>query len=157
MKMILEGLTFDDVLLLPNHSMVLPKDVSLETQLSSTINLKIPLISAAMDTVTEAKLAIALAQEGGLGIIHKNMSIEAQTQQIKKVKNFESGMVRNPITVSPKTTLRELLKLMVTYSISGIPVVEKEGQLVGIITHRDIRFEKNLDQPASQIDRKSVV
>ena len=151
MKMILEGLTFDDVLLLPNHSMVLPKDVSLETQLSSTINLKIPLISAAMDTVTEAKLAIALAQEGGLGIIHKNMSIEAQTQQIKKVKNFESGMVRNPITVSPKTTLRELLKLMVTYSISGIPVVEKEGQLVGIITHRDIRFEKNLDQPASQI------
>ena len=141
--MISEGLTFDDILLLPNHSMVLPKDVSLETQLTSKINLKIPLISAAMDTVTEAKLAIALAQEGGLGIIHKNMSIEAQTQQIRKVKNFENGMVRNPITVAPETTLRELLKLMVTYSISGIPVTEKD-QLVGIVTHRDIRFEESL-------------
>jgi IMP dehydrogenase len=151
MKMIPEGLTFDDVLLLPNHSMVLPKDVSLETRLTPSINLKIPLISAAMDTVTEAKLAIALAQEGGLGIIHKNMSIEAQTQQIKKVKNFENGMVRNPISVLPETSLRELLKLMATYSISGIPVIEKEGQLVGIITHRDIRFEENLDQPASHV------
>lgn len=150
MKMIQEGLTFDDVLLLPDHSKVLPKDVSLETQLTSKLNLKIPLISAAMDTVTEAKLAIALAQEGGLGIIHKNISIEAQTQQIRKVKNFENGMVRNPITVAPETTLQELLKLMVTYSISGIPVIEK-GCLVGIVTHRDIRYEENLEQPASQM------
>jgi IMP dehydrogenase len=150
MKMIQEGLTFDDILLLPDHSKVLPKDVSLETQLTSKLNLKIPLISAAMDTVTEAKLAIALAQEGGLGIIHKNISIEAQTQQIRKVKNFENGMVRNPITVAPETTLQELLKLMVTYSISGIPVIEK-GCLVGIVTHRDIRYEENLEQPASQM------
>lgn len=150
MKMIQEGLTFDDILLLPNHSVVLPKDVSLETQLTSKINLKIPLISAAMDTVTEAKLAIALAQEGGLGIIHKNLSIEDQTQQIKKVKNFENGMVRNPITVTPATTLRELLKLMVSYSISGIPVIEND-QLVGIVTHRDIRFEECLDKLASQV------
>lgn len=148
MKTIQEGLTFDDILLIPRHSMVLPKDVSLETKLTAKIGLKIPLISAAMDTVTEAKLAIALAQEGGLGIIHKNMSIEAQTQQIRKVKNFENGMVRNPITVSPTTTLRELRKLMTAYSISGIPVIEKD-QLVGIVTHRDIRFEENLDQPAS--------
>jgi IMP dehydrogenase len=150
MKMIQEGLTFDDILLLPNHSTILPKDVSLETQLTSKLNLKIPLISAAMDTVTEAKLAIALAQEGGLGIIHKNMSIETQTQQIRKVKNFENGMVRNPITVAPETTLRELLKLMVTHSISGIPVIEKD-QLVGIVTHRDIRYEENLEQPALQV------
>lgn len=150
MKMIQEGLTFDDILLLPNHSTILPKDVSLEARLTFKLNLKIPLISAAMDTVTEAKLAIALAQEGGLGIIHKNMSIEAQTQQIRKVKNFENGMVRNPITVAPETTLRELLKLMVAYSISGIPVIEKD-LLVGIVTHRDIRYEENLEQPASQV------
>lgn len=150
MKMIQEGLTFDDILLLPNHSRVLPKDVSLETQLTPNINLKIPLISAAMDTVTEAKLAIALAQEGGLGIIHKNMSIDEQSDQVRKVKNFENGMVRNPVTVTPETTLRELHKLMVHYSISGIPVVENH-QLVGIITHRDIRFEENLDQPASHV------
>ncbi len=150
MKMIQEGLTFDDILLLPNHSKVLPKDVSLETQLTSKINLKIPLISAAMDTVTEAKLAIALAQEGGLGIIHKNMSIEAQTQQIRKVKNFENGIVRNPITIAPETTLRELLQLMVTHSISGIPVIQNDC-LIGIVTHRDIRYEENLDKPASQV------
>lgn len=150
MKMIQEGLTFDDILLLPNHSKVLPKDVSLETQLTPKINLKIPLISAAMDTVTEAKLAIALAQEGGLGIVHKNMSIEAQTQQVRKVKNFENGIVRNPITIAPETTLRELLQLMVTYSISGIPVIQNDC-LIGIVTHRDIRYEENLDKPASQV------
>lgn len=148
--MIQEGLTFDDILLLPNHSTVLPKDVSLETQLTAKITLKIPLISAAMDTVTEAKLAIALAQEGGLGIIHKNMPIDAQVQQIKKVKNFENGMVRNPITVSPETTLRELWKLMAIHSISGFPVIEND-QLVGLVTHRDIRFEENLDKPTSHV------
>ena len=151
MKMIPEGLTFDDILLLPNHSEALPKDVSLVTQLTSTISLQSPLISAAMDTVTEAKLAIALAQEGGLGILHKNMSPEVQASEVRKVKNFESGIVRNPITIEPEATIRELLALMAAHFISGIPVVTKDKQLVGIVTHRDSRFEKNLELPISSI------
>lgn len=151
MKMIPEGLTFDDILLLPNHSEALPKDVSLVTQLTSTISLKSPLISAAMDTVTEAKLAIALAQEGGLGILHKNMPPEIQASEVRKVKNFESGIVRNPITIEPEATIRELLALMAAHFISGIPVVTKDKQLVGIVTHRDSRFEKNLELPVSSI------
>jgi len=151
MKMIPEGLTFDDILLLPNHSEALPKDVSLVTQLTSTISLQSPLISAAMDTVTEAKLAIALAQEGGLGILHKNMPPEIQASEVRKVKNFESGIVRNPITIAPETSIRELLTLMAAHFISGIPVVTKDKQLVGIVTHRDSRFEKNLELPVSSI------
>lgn len=151
MKMIPEGLTFDDILLLPNHSEALPKDVSLVTQLTSTISLQSPLISAAMDTVTEAKLAIALAQEGGLGILHKNMPPEIQANEVRKVKNFESGIVRNPITIAPETSIRELLTLMAAHFISGIPVVTKDKQLVGIVTHRDSRFEKNLELPVSSI------
>lgn len=151
MKMIPEGLTFDDILLLPNHSEALPKDVSLVTQLTSTISLKSPLISAAMDTVTEAKLAIALAQEGGLGILHKNMPPEVQASEVRKVKNFESGIVRSPITIEPEATIRELLTLMAAHFISGIPVVTKDKQLVGIVTHRDSRFEKNLELPVSSI------
>ncbi|MES2998678.1 MAG: IMP dehydrogenase [Pseudomonadota bacterium] len=150
MKLIKEGLTFDDILLLPNHSAVLPKNVTLITQLTPTITLKSPLISAAMDTVTEAKFAIALAQEGGLGIIHKNMSPEAQAKEIRKVKNFESGIVRNPITVDPDTSIRDLLQLMATNFISGVPVT-KNQQLLGIVTHRDSRFEKNLALPVSHI------
>ncbi|WP_218814361.1 IMP dehydrogenase [Rickettsiella endosymbiont of Dermanyssus gallinae] len=151
MKVIPEGLTFDDILLLPNHSEALPKDVSLITQLTPTISLKGPLISAAMDTVTEAKLAIALAQEGGLGILHKNMPPEIQASEVRKVKNFESGIVRNPITIEPEASIRELLTLMAAHFISGIPVVTKDKQLVGIVTHRDSRFEKNLELPVSSI------
>lgn len=150
MKMIQEGLTFDDILLLPNHSEILPQNVILTTQLTSAIVLKSPLISAAMDTITEAKLAIALAQEGGLGIIHKNMPPEEQANEVKKVKNFENGIVRNPITIEPEATLRDLLKLMATHFISGVPVV-KNKQLLGIVTHRDSRFEKNLERPVSEI------
>ncbi|MES2142362.1 MAG: IMP dehydrogenase [Pseudomonadota bacterium] len=150
MKMIQEGLTFDDVLLLPDHSEVLPKDVTLTTQLTANILLNSPLISAAMDTVTEAKLAIALAQEGGLGIIHKNMSPEAQAGEVKKVKNFESGIVKNPITIEPEATLRELLEIMSANFISGVPVI-KNKQLVGIVTHRDSQFEKDLARPVSEI------
>lgn len=151
MKIIPEGLTFDDILLLPNHSEILPKDVSLATQLTSSIRLKSPLISAAMDTVTEAKLAIALAQEGGLGILHKNMPPEIQANEVRKVKNFESGIVRTPITIEPDATIEELLELMATHLISGIPVVNKKKQLLGIVTHRDSRFEKNLQLPVSSI------
>ncbi len=150
MKMIHEGLTFDDVLLLPDHSEILPKDVTLTTYLTSTIILNNPLISAAMDTVTEAKLAIALAQEGGLGILHKNMPLETQVNEVKKIKNFESGIVRNPITIEPEATLRELLTLMAANFISGVPVI-KNKQLVGIVTHRDSQFEEDLELPVSEI------
>lgn len=150
METIHEGLTFDDVLLLPDHSEILPKDVTLTTYLTSAITLNNPLISAAMDTVTEAKLAIALAQEGGLGILHKNMPLETQVNEVKKVKNFESGIVRNPITIEPEATLRELLTLMAANFISGVPVT-KNKQLVGIVTHRDSQFEEDLARPVSEI------
>ncbi len=145
-----EAFTFDDVLLLPAYSKVLPRDVSLATRLTSSIKLNIPLLSAPMDTVTEARLAIAVAQEGGIGIIHKNMSIEAQAAQVKKVKKFENGVVQDPITVTPNTTVRELLQLTKIHNISGMPVVEGE-QLVGIVTSRDVRFETNLDQLVAKI------
>ncbi|PJD94483.1 MAG: IMP dehydrogenase [Legionella sp.] len=138
-----QSLTFDDVLLVPAHSLILPKDVSLKTQLTRSIELNIPLLSAAMDTVTEARLAIALSQEGGLGIIHKNMSISEQAEEVRKVKKFESGMVKDPVTVTPEVTVKELLELMSRYHFSGVPVVDGE-QLVGIVTGRDIRFETNL-------------
>ncbi|MDQ8039557.1 MAG: IMP dehydrogenase [Rickettsiella sp.] len=150
MKTILEGLTFDDILILPNHSEILPKDVTLNTSLTSAIALNNPLISAAMDTVTEAKLAIALAHEGGLGIIHKNMPLETQVREVKKVKNCESGIVRNPITIEPEATLNELLTLMATHFISGVPVTKNE-QLLGIVTHRDSCLEKNLEIPVAKI------
>lgn len=145
-----DAFTFDDVLLLPGHSKVLPKEVQLATSLTRSIQLNIPLLSAAMDTVTEARLAITLAQEGGIGIIHKNMSIEDQVAQVRKVKKFESGIVKDPITVTPNITVRELLQLTAAHNISGMPVVEGE-QLVGIVTNRDVRFEKNLDQPIAKI------
>lgn len=150
LRIIQDALTFDDVLLLPGHSTVLPKEAQLATSLTRTIQLNIPLVSAAMDTITEARLAIALAQEGGMGIIHKNMSIEEQAQQVRKVKKFESGIVKDPFTVTPNITVRELLELTKLHNISGMPVVEGE-QLVGIVTHRDVRFEKNLDQPVAKI------
>ncbi|MBA2652468.1 MAG: IMP dehydrogenase [Tatlockia sp.] len=145
-----QALTFDDVLLIPAHSTVLPKEVSLKTQLTREIELNIPLISAAMDTVTEARLAIAMAQEGGIGIIHKNMSIWAQAEEVRRVKKFESGMVKDPISVTPDVTVRELLDVMAKHNFSGVPVVEGD-LLVGIVTSRDIRFETNLSLPVSDV------
>jgi IMP dehydrogenase len=145
-----DGITFDDVLLKPNFSNILPTDASLGTQLTRKIHLNIPLVSAAMDTVTEARLAIALAQEGGIGIIHKNMSIAEQAAQVRKVKKYESGIVKDPITVEPETTVRELLTLTRKHNISGVPVVKNE-QLQGIVTSRDVRFETELDRPISEV------
>jgi len=145
-----EGLTFDDVLLLPAHSTVLPKDVSLQSKLTREITLNIPLVSAAMDTVTEARLAIALAQEGGIGIIHKNMTIEEQAVQVSMVKKFESGVIKDPLTVGPTTSIQDVLDLTRAHNISGVPVVEGED-LVGIVTSRDLRFEKNFENPVSSI------
>jgi IMP dehydrogenase len=150
MRILQEALTFDDVLLVPAHSKVLPKEVKLATRLTRTITLNIPILSAAMDTVTEARLAIALAQEGGIGIIHKNMAMEDQVREVRKVKKFESGMVKDPITVTPNTTVRELLHITESHNISGVPVVEGED-VVGIVTGRDVRFETNLDQPVAKI------
>jgi IMP dehydrogenase len=150
MRIIQKALTFDDVLLLPAHSSVLPRDVSLRTQLTRNITLNIPLLSAAMDTVTESRLAIALAQEGGIGIIHKNMSSKAQAQQVAKVKRFESGVVKDPITIAPDMTVRDVLNLTRQHKISGLPVVEGK-QVVGIVTNRDLRFETRLDLPVRNI------
>lgn len=151
MRILETALTFDDILLLPAYSTVLPKDVQLTTQLTREIKLNIPLISAAMDTVTEAKMAIAIAQEGGLGIIHKNMSIEEQVEQVRKVKKFESGIVSHPITIEPNATVGELLKLVADHQISGVPVVTNNDVLVGIVTRRDWRFETNYNIPVSVI------
>jgi IMP dehydrogenase len=150
MKVLKKALTFDDVLLVPAHSRVLPKSVDLSTQLTKKIRLNLPLISAAMDTVTEARLAIALAQEGGIGIIHKNLSIEAQAREVAKVKRFESGVVKDPLVVTPNMSVREVIGLTRAHSISGLPVVEGK-KVVGIVTNRDLRFETNLDQPVSNI------
>lgn len=149
-RMIEDALTFDDVLLVPAHSTVLPKDVDLTTNLTRSIALRIPLLSAAMDTVTEGRLAIALAQEGGIGIIHKNMRIEDQAKEVRKVKKFESGVVKDPITVSPDLTVKELLDLTRAHNFSGVPVV-KDKQLVGIVTSRDVRFENNMSLPIAQV------
>jgi IMP dehydrogenase len=145
-----EALTFDDVLLLPAYSNVLPKDVCLKTKLTRGIQLNIPLVSAAMDTVTEAKMAIAMAQEGGIAILHKNMEIMAQAAEVRRVKKYEAGMVKDPITVSPETTIYALLALTQAHKISGVPVVVGDN-LVGIVTSRDMRFETRLDQPVSSI------
>ena len=145
-----QSLTFDDVLLLPAHSAVVPKDVHLVTRLTREIQLNIPLISAAMDTVTESRLAIAMAQEGGIGIIHKNMTIEQQANEVRLVKKHESGVIKDPITVSPGTSIREVLDITRKHTISGVPVVEGE-QLVGIVTNRDTRFETRYDAPVSSI------
>jgi len=150
MRIAQEALTFDDVLLVPAHSTVLPKDVNLSTKLTRDINLNIPIISAAMDTVTEHRLAIALAQEGGIGIIHKNMTVEEQARQVRMVKKFESGVIKDPITVVPTMTIGELIQLTRSEGISGVPVVDGED-LIGIVTSRDMRFETRFDQPVSAI------
>jgi IMP dehydrogenase len=153
MRVVRKALTFDDVLLVPAHSVVVPNDVSLRTRLTGSITLNIPLLSAAMDTVTEARLAIAIAQEGGLGVVHKNMTPAKQAAEVAKVKRFESGMVKDPITIPPTMSVREVLALTRQYRISGLPVVEGR-RVVGIVTNRDLRFETNLDQPASSIMTK---
>ena len=150
MRIVQEALTFDDVLLVPAHSTVLPREVSLHAALTRKINLSIPLLSAAMDTVTEARTAIALAQEGGLGVIHKNMSAQRQADEVRKVKKFESGVISNPITTRPSTTVREVMELTRKHRISGVPVTEG-AQLVGIVTARDLRFETRYDEPVSKI------
>ncbi len=151
MRLVQEALTFDDVLLLPAESNVLPRDVDLSTRLTRKLTLNIPLLAAAMDTVTEARLAIAIAQEGGLGVIHKNMSIEAQAAEVRRVKKFESGVVKDPVTVAPTTTVREVLDIIRTFNFHAFPVVAAGNQLVGIVTGRDLRFETNLDQPVENI------
>jgi IMP dehydrogenase len=142
-----EGLTFDDVLLVPGHSLVHPKDTDVSSRVTRNISLQIPLLSAAMDTVTEAKMAIQVAREGGMGIVHKNLSAERQAEEVDRVKRSESGMILNPITLSPDATLRDAHRLMARFSISGVPIVENGGRLVGIITNRDLQFEMELDQP----------
>jgi IMP dehydrogenase len=150
MRIAKEALTFDDVLLQPGYSEILPREVDLSTSLTREIRLSIPLLSAAMDTVTESRLAIALAQEGGLGVVHKNMTVEEQARQVLLVKKFESGMVRNPITVSSDMTIREVIELTRSMGISGMPVVD-DGVTVGIVTGRDTRFETQLDAPVSKV------
>ena len=155
-----EGLTFDDVLLTPAYSQVLPKDVDISTKLTRNITLNIPLLSAAMDTVTEAQLAIALAREGGLGILHKNMTIEGQASQVKKVKRSENGLILDPITLTPDASIGEALKIMKDNKIGGIPIVDHTQKLVGILTNRDLRFETNLkekvnhEEPAGAASRR---
>lgn len=149
-KILGEAITFDDVLLMPAKSSVLPRDADVRTKLSRHIELNIPLLSAAMDTVTESEMAIALAREGGIGVLHKNMTIERQAEEVDKVKRSESGMIQDPITLSPEKTVGEALGMMKKYSISGIPIV-KEDRLVGILTNRDLRFEPNLDLKVSKV------
>jgi IMP dehydrogenase len=151
-KVIEEALTFDDVLLVPGASNILPDAVNTKTRLTRTIELNIPLVSSAMDTVTEAEMAIAMAQHGGLGIIHRNLDVQAQADAVRKVKRYESGMVVNPITISPEAKLSDALQMMEHYNISGIPVTEeKSGKLVGILTNRDVRFAENPDQPVKEL------
>src|ERR671914_470243 len=148
------ALTFDDVLLVPRHSQVLPSAVDVSSSLTRNIRVNVPLLSAAMDTVTESRLAIAMAQQGGIGIIHKNLTVEEQASEVDRVKRSESGMIVNPITLSPRNRIYEALDLMKKYRISGVPITEdgaKEGWLAGILTNRDLRFETNLDRPISDI------
>ena len=155
-KIVKKGLTFDDVYLIPARSSVLPKDVDVSTRLTRNIRLNIPLVSAAMDTVTESRMAIAIAREGGIGIIHRNMSVEEQAGEVEKVKRSESGMITDPITLPPTAKVRQALNVMQRYHISGVPIVE-DGKLVGILTNRDLRFEKNLDQPVSAVMTRKVI
>ncbi|SMC25061.1 IMP dehydrogenase [Andreprevotia lacus DSM 23236] len=151
MRIVQKALTFDDVLLVPAHSTVLPRDVSLATQLTRNIRINLPLLSAAMDTVTEARLAIALAQEGGIGIVHKNIPAKMQAQEVAKVKRYESGIVKDPITVRPDLLVRDVIAITRQHRISGLPVIDAAGQVVGIVTNRDLRFETRLDVPVSTI------
>ena len=150
-KIVMDGLTFDDLLLVPAYSEVLPKDVSLKTKFSRNITLNVPFVTAAMDTVTEAKMAIAIAREGGIGVIHKNMSIEEQAHQVAIVKRAENGMIYDPVTISVNAIVKDALELMAEYHIGGIPVVDDENKLVGIVTNRDLRFESRMERPISEV------
>lgn len=150
MRVIQKALTFDDVLLVPAHSSVLPRDVSLQCQVTRRIRLNIPLVSAAMDTVTESRLAIALAQEGGIGVVHKNFTPAEQAAEVHRVKRHESGILKDPITIPPTMTVGEVIAIQRENRFSGVPVIDR-GRVVGIVTNRDTRFETNLDQPVSQI------
>jgi IMP dehydrogenase len=146
-----EGLTFDDVLLVPAASEIMPSEASTESRLTRNISLSIPLISAAMDTVTEARLAIAMAREGGIGVIHRNLSIVDQAAEVDRVKRSESGMITNPITVAPTTSITDAMNLMTQYHVSGVPVTDEAGHLVGIVTNRDLRFVERSDEPVSSV------
>ena len=148
-----EGFTFDDVLLVPGSSSFLPRDADVTTRLSRRVSLNIPLVSAAMDTVTEAAMAIAMAQEGGIGVIHRNLTVEQQAQEVDKVKKSESGMIIDPVTVHPDQPIAEALDVMRRYKISGLPVT-KDGKLVGILTNRDLRFEKRLNRKVAEVMTK---
>ena len=150
-KFIAEGLTYDDVLLVPAYSEVLPRDVDTGTYLTKNIRLNVPVVSAAMDTVTEANLAIAIAQAGGIGMLHKNMSIERQAEEVRKVKRSESGMIQDPITLRKDATVADAFKIMQQYKIGGIPVIDSENKLVGIITNRDLRFQKDMTRPIAEV------
>lgn len=156
-KFLGEGLTYDDVLLVPAYSEVLPRDVDTSTFFTRNISLRIPIVSAAMDTVTESTMAIAMAQEGGIGVLHKNMSIEDQAKEVKKVKRAENGMIINPITLFKEGNVEDALRLMAEYKIGGIPVVDNDGKLVGIVTNRDLRFERNLQRKISDIMTTNVI
>jgi IMP dehydrogenase len=156
-KIISEGITFDDVLLIPRYSEVLPRETSLKTRITKNITLNIPVISAAMDTVTESEMAIALAREGGIGIVHKNMSIKAQADEVDKVKRSESGMIRNPITLKADNTALDALTLMAKYKIAGFPVINDSGALIGIATNRDLRFKTNGSQLISELMTKDNI
>ena len=149
-KILFEGLTYDDVLLIPAYSEVLPRDVNISTQFSRNISLNLPIVSAAMDTVSESALAIALAQEGGISVLHKNMSIDNQANQVRKVKRFESGMIQDPVTLMESAVLGDALELMKEHSIGGIPIIDGNGKLTEIIPNRDLRFEKKTKQAGSR-------
>src|ERR1700733_4384853 len=146
-----EGLTFDDVLLVPAESSVLPNAVSTATRLTRTIALNVPVVGAAMDTVTEARMAIALAREGGIGIVHRNLSIAEQVGEVDKVKRSEAGMIVEPLTLPPTALVADALELMERYHVSGVPITDETGRLVGILTNRDLRFEKDVKQPVSAV------
>src|ERR1700690_1957851 len=146
-----EALTFDDVLLVPSRSEVVPAGTNTQTQISRNIHLNIPIISAAMDTVTESHMAIALAQQGGLGIVHRNLTIDQQANEVDKVKRSESGMIVDPVTMSPDAKVSDALDVMKQYKISGVPITQKDGKLVGILTNRDLRFETRFDIPISRV------
>ena len=150
-KIVMDGLTYDDVLLVPAYSEVLPKEVSLKTKFSRNIDLNVPFVTAAMDTVTEAKMAIAIAREGGIGVIHKNMSIAEQAHQVAIVKRAENGMIYDPVTILAHSTVKDALDIMAEYHIGGIPVVDEEKKLAGIVTNRDLRFETNMSRPVCEV------
>src|SRR5499426_26786 len=149
-----QALTFDDVLLVPRHSAVHPRSVDIQSRFTRDISLNIPLVSAAMDTVTEAEMAMAIARAGGIGVIHKNMPIDRQAAEVDRVKRSESGMILNPITLGPERTLRDAATLMKRFRISGVPIVDGAGKLVGIITSRDLQFERELERPSRDVMSK---